>query len=163
MKKLLVLFTCLILMGTACKKSKSPTGITAPTSSPINMTALETSMVGKWYLDKLENWSGDTLISTINASNTPGFGGSYMELKSSMYAGTYTAPQFYDCFSHTSAQDIYSYWQIIVSLGMQRPMIQGPTLFAAGGEYIDSISVTNLILVEWQDSIKSGKEYYFHK
>ena len=102
MKKILALFICLLLIGTACKKSKSPTPSTpAPTSSSTNMTALETSMVGKWYWDKLENWSGDTLISTFNASNTAGFGGAYMELKSSMYTGTFTSPQFYDCFSHT--------------------------------------------------------------
>jgi hypothetical protein len=96
MKKLTFLAVALIVIATSCKKEKSPTptgpAVTTPTAG---MTATETALVGKWYWDKTESYSGGTATTLsdpayessliIGGGTMPWVGPAYMDFKTSVY------------------------------------------------------------------------------
>ncbi len=166
MKQVTLSILLLMLTSIGCKKEdKTPSPTTAPTPTA-TMTATETALVGKWYWDKTENWSGGSLIATYDHTTHPSQAVAYMDLKSSLYFGAVNpAPQKYDnIWLSTGTTTYLNAWKVIpIGLFPKENLETNAPPFSTYGGYIDSISSTNLILIGWSGTVQNGYKNFYHK
>lgn len=188
MKKRVILLLAIVSL-IACKKN-NPSTPSSPTSpTPTNgMTATETALVGIWYWDKTEDYSGGILQSSsssidicINDStNTYQQRGYYTDLRATKYNNMVITPQSYDLIQYWhwfGPPTASAWWVYPVSVNYSKPFLFASMAYGFTGlgvgftaptmlthqMYIGSLTSNQLILESWGGSIPQGEKIFFHK
>jgi hypothetical protein len=175
MKKLILsAIACFIIVLSSCNQnspSPSPATPATPTPTPTtSMTTTEAALVGDWIWDKTENYTSGNLTSihtpaTLQfATGAPTsytlYAGSHMVLKSSLYNGSASTPQYYNADFY-SGSAISSAWGVIANAnGLQLNANWGIMY----GGYIITLTANTLICHAWiTGGIANGAKCYYHK
>lgn len=168
MKKLL--FLLFVLFVTGCKKDP-PKASNSNAPTPTGLTSMEGSLVGKWYLDKSEDYNGGVLMNTYYPDSIQTLNGAYMEFLSSKFQNiTNGPPQWYDdIHGGSSGPSTTSAWYVNPPGLYGNPSTSMYLLFGVNEPssdyegYIITISSTQLIVQDWSGSVPQGMKSYYHK
>lgn len=169
MKKLSILFLCLMLIGIGCKKDEKAASPTTPPSTTSTMTATETALVGIWNWDKVEYWNASGVYLTSTPATHPTFAAAYLDLRTTIYGGITTpAPYFYDCIISDGTTGSGTIWQVIPAgtLPIDRLAINpdaSTPVFPFYGGFIETLNSTTLIVTSWSGSVPNGTKTYYSR
>jgi len=148
------MYILLVISIMSCAKNNVQPTPVVPVST---MTSMESSLVGKWYVDSNVVYSADIRIAAVAIIDT----GSYRDMKSTLLQNIVSTPQFYDEVDLLLNILVHNVWEVQLPVSGVSTKYKLATY--SNTAYIESVSSTRLILVDWPGTTKTGIVQYFHK
>lgn len=167
MKNIVYIILAISLMSCAKNNSIQPT-TPAPVSS--GMTSMETSLIGKWMWDSTVVYNTGVRVCCYPNTDSAGpysmYRDSYMDLKSTWYYNmrSTSGPQQYDNTTFVGPAPntlLNGFWHVLPPMPTKSRLED--VIGGMNWAYIESVTSTRLVLVEWPSTLKQGMTSYFHK